>query len=484
MKSAPWFPWAVTFVVTMSWVVWPAGYVSPGLAAQSAPGDPSVSGLVKNLLSPEPSIRQRATMALSTLRKAPPSAWPSLRSVLATEDMDVRTAVAIFLGQSGDSNTATVRALVEALEFQPRMREQIVPSLEASGAVLAAITRSSCFGFCPSYSVHVLRDGTALYEGYGHVKVEGFASRRLTPAQLQAVVSAFEEADYFSLADRYPVVLDAGSATLQFSHGGRTKSVFHSVLSNPPRDAVVRLEQRFEEIVGCAEWVGTPEERAAAGRQRLADAEAGHAPMSVLRGWREKLADPRRRLRRLAARELYQAAERVPEPERSEWQHAASLVLAEALGDPDEGERYAAIMALQSRAAVAPEVVDALVKGLSDPSTRVRYGVYDRLVWVGPAAHAAVPLLLERVDFRKSVDWHFAARTLGHMGPRAEPAVRTLVRGLDAANEGDRVAAVRALGGIGPAASTAVPALEAALSDPDPVVRRHATEALRAIQRR
>src|SRR4029079_222722 len=188
-------------------------------------------------------------------------AWPSLRTAYAIEDVQLRTEVALALGRAGDYNGATVGALLEALELMPQEYYEVIRALEASGAVLASITRSSCFGSCPVYSVHVLSDGAVVYFGYRFVKVAGYGGRRLTPAQLEALVGAFEEADYFSLADRYPPLhTDAPSANLRFSSNGETKSVEHD-LSNPGPYALQRLERRFDEIVGSQEWVGAAQER-------------------------------------------------------------------------------------------------------------------------------------------------------------------------------------------------------------------------------
>jgi hypothetical protein len=484
MRAAPGISRAGAWIVTMAWALSASADAQSAWTARVDVRDPDLAGLTKALLSNDGWERQKAISALGQLPTVPPSAWPSLRKAFGTEDMELRTSVAIPLGQAGDGSDATVGALLEALEFQPRRHDQALRALEASGAVLASIARSVCLGFCPAYSVHVLKDGMVVYQGYAHVKVEGFAGRPLTPRELEALVGAFQEADFLSLADEYRArATDAPSVDLRLSREGRTKRVVHD-LSNPGPEALQRLEQRFDEIVASQEWVGTRQQAASTTRRRREDVAAGHVPLSILRAWRTRLEDPRVRVRRLAARELYQPAERVPEPERSEWQLAASRVLGEALGDRDESQRYAAITALQGTGPLPPEVVEALVKDLDDPSARVRHGVYDRLYWVGPAGAVAVPVLLERVGRPHSSEWHFAATALGRIGAAAKPGVPALVRGLRTGGESDRLAAAQALGWIGPAASAAVPALEAALSDRNPRVRKAAAEALQAIRLR
>ena len=95
---------------------------------------------------------------------------------------------------------------------------------------------------------------------------------------------------------------------------------------------------------------------------------------------------------------------------------------------------------------------------------------------LGSAAQAAVPDLaraLARDDTNAVV-----AGALARIGPAAGAAVGVLVDGLHSADADRRWRAARTLGRIGPPAASAVPSLTAALSDSSSLVRLHAARAL------
>jgi HEAT repeat protein len=122
--------------------------------------------------------------------------------------------------------------------------------------------------------------------------------------------------------------------------------------------------------------------------------------------------------------------------------------------------------------AAVPDLARALAR---DDTNAVVAGALAR---IGPAAGAAVSVL---VDGLRSADadrrWR-AARTLGRIGPPAASAVPSLTAALSDPSSLVRLHAARALGRIGLAASPAAAALQRATGDPDPNVSHEARQAL------
>ena len=146
-----------------------------------------------------------------------------------------------------------------------------------------------------------------------------------------------------------------------------------------------------------------------------------------------------------------------------------------ALQEPSEAVRAAAARALSALEPGA-EDVPRLVAALGSADRYVAAFAAWSLGNLGSAAQAAVPDLaraLARDDTNAVV-----AGALARIGPAAAAAVTVLVDGLHSADADRRWRAARTLGRIGPPAASAVPSLAAVLSDPSSVVRQHAARAL------
>ena len=82
---------------------------------------------------------------------------------------------------------------------------------------------------------------------------------------------------------------------------------------------------------------------------------------------------------------------------------------------------------------------------------------------------------------------YLAAEALGHLGPKAKPAKNALVKALDSTDDRLRIASAFALAAIDleddETSKLIVKTLVAALSDPEPHVRREALRALSNVRR-
>ncbi|MBI1853974.1 MAG: HEAT repeat domain-containing protein [Planctomycetes bacterium] len=193
--------------------------------------------------------------------------------------------------------------------------------------------------------------------------------------------------------------------------------------------------------------------------------------------------------------------------------YPASQVLLDALADPDEATRVAALDALGGLGdRLGPAVVQAFARSVDDPSCRVRLAALGALERTGPAALGAVDVLIAAVTNRSVCDTagvpsrassalvkcgdravhpilaalpdsdadarRLLVRTLGAIGPPAWESVPALMKELSNADVGVRREAARSIGLIGRAAKGAIDAVAKLLDDPDESVRREGVIAL------
>jgi len=143
---------------------------------------------------------------------------------------------------------------------------------------MISLRRTACYGPCPIYEVTIYGDGRVEFQGEKFVKTLEKENSTLTPEQIKVLIEAFNEADFFSLKDRYkgsddecPTIwTDNPSAYITFEAGGRRKSIVHYYGCQEATgttewkvypQALYVLGKRIDEIVGTERWIGTDKER-------------------------------------------------------------------------------------------------------------------------------------------------------------------------------------------------------------------------------
>ena len=143
--------------------------------------------------------------------------------------------------------------------------------------------------------------------------------------------------------------------------------------------------------------------------------------------------------------------------------------------DPEENVRSSAIFALGG---IGKDAVPALIAALQDPDPIIRRGATSALKGIGKDAKDAIPALVLVLKTDKDSGVHFsAASALGSIEPEARIAVPNLLLSFkdESIEPSERGSSLKSIG------KDAVPALIAALQDPDPIIRRGATSALKGI---
>ncbi|MEI9894839.1 MAG: HEAT repeat domain-containing protein [Chthoniobacter sp.] len=145
--------------------------------------------------------------------------------------------------------------------------------------------------------------------------------------------------------------------------------------------------------------------------------------------------------------------------------------LTQQLASKDLPARREAAYQLSHLGAAAKPALPALLKALDDDDKQIWSYSMEAIAALGPAAQDATPVLIDRLDGRKSKGRRErdlrqgmmrTAYALSRIGATAVPPL------IQALGEGDlslRLGATRALGGMGPIAHTAIPALIKNLGD-------------------
>jgi hypothetical protein len=150
------------------------------------------------------------------------------------------------------------------------------PTLVEPTGFSIQLSRSECYGSCPSYSVVVHGDGKIEFHGKAHVAILGDHQARIKPEVAARLLERFRLANFFELKDKYMAgVTDNPTYCLELVIGAKKKIVIDYVGSWVGMPTFVsELEDAVDEAAGTDRWVST-------GPQTLlAMQEAGIAPNS------------------------------------------------------------------------------------------------------------------------------------------------------------------------------------------------------------
>jgi len=118
--------------------------------------------------------------------------------------------------------------------------------------------RTACHGTCPIYKLTIEGNGTVIYEGKDFVQVKGRQTASLSPDQIQQLVSAFEQARFFTLPDYTDQdTTDSPSVITSITLNGKTKTVNHYYGDNSAPQGLFDLESKIDEITNSKQWTGS-----------------------------------------------------------------------------------------------------------------------------------------------------------------------------------------------------------------------------------
>ncbi len=133
------------------------------------------------------------------------------------------------------------------------------------------LVRTSCFGYCPVYSLAIGGDGTVSYEGEAFVKVRGGRKGRIATADVRKLTKYFAKAGYFSLQNSYGIPgYDEPSSMISIRWPGFEKTVWHHQDGSVKVPSQLLLLQDLIDVTANSfQWVGSETDRMADSRIQL-----------------------------------------------------------------------------------------------------------------------------------------------------------------------------------------------------------------------
>ena len=152
------------------------------------------------------------------------------------------------------------------------------PTQNTFSGLMITMERTACHGTCPVYKLTIQGNGDVTYNGQDFVQVKGKQTAGLSLAQIQELVSAFEQAKFFTLRDyTHEDTTDSPSAITSITLNGKTKTINHYYGDNSAPQALFDLESKIDEITNSKQWTGSvtssPQEKEVIVTFRVADLE-------------------------------------------------------------------------------------------------------------------------------------------------------------------------------------------------------------------
>lgn len=128
-------------------------------------------------------------------------------------------------------------------------------SLGSTGITEIAIEETSCYGYCPTYTMILRSDGSVTYTGQANVKFKGTRKGHLDPALFDQLARLVDDLGFFGLDDFYACAVTNQSTTyLSVVRNGQRKTIKHYApeLSGPAR--LRWLESWLSLVADAVDW--------------------------------------------------------------------------------------------------------------------------------------------------------------------------------------------------------------------------------------
>jgi len=144
---------------------------------------------------------------------------------------------------------------VRALEESAGKRVPF-PEIHDFNSIRISLSRTGCFGACPSYRIEVHGDGTVVYEGGMYVAITGQHRATVSSDAVLEMVEAFRKTDYFSLKDKYVWgATDLPTYTTSLRVDGKTKAIVdYAGLRVGMPESLSKLEDTIDRLSGAERW--------------------------------------------------------------------------------------------------------------------------------------------------------------------------------------------------------------------------------------
>jgi hypothetical protein len=123
----------------------------------------------------------------------------------------------------------------------------VVSSRFSEDNPIIEMEKTPCYGYCPVYTLKIDQTGKGIFEGVENTNFVGLFTFRLRKEEIAGLRSAFEQAGFFELKDRYyKNVTDLPTIYLSYKFEGREKKIMDYY--GAPQE-LKDLEERIEALV-------------------------------------------------------------------------------------------------------------------------------------------------------------------------------------------------------------------------------------------
>jgi Domain of unknown function (DUF6438)/Ankyrin repeats (3 copies) len=229
----------------------------------------------RNLISSIPIIRTA---------ESPRSPFRSIQVDLVIDtNGDVRSAEAPKQSLEPDLAQFISRAtdLAKALKYRPFLRERVpievhteeyvrilppektptthvpFPVVDNLSTLEFSLKRTTCFSSCPHYDIRITGNGIVKYTGHDHVAVGGEHNDRVAPEEVQLLLDALRNADFFSLSDKYVMNVSDNPTFvvgIKIATASKTITDYAGLQVGMPL-AITDLEKQLDAAAGSTKWV-------------------------------------------------------------------------------------------------------------------------------------------------------------------------------------------------------------------------------------
>jgi len=160
--------------------------------------------------------------------------------------------------RDGTATDAWVQEEIPLLPKEQKPKREIpFPPTTNPTAVTIELSRTGCFGTCPSYMVTIRGDGLVTYRGDGFVSIRGYRTAHIDGAAVSALLDRFRRANFFGLENEYRTGwtdLPEFGLTVRVGDVSKVVSDYGGEWVGMPA-VVTELEEAVDQASDSARWV-------------------------------------------------------------------------------------------------------------------------------------------------------------------------------------------------------------------------------------
>lgn len=151
------------------------------------------------------------------------------------------------------TDSQTQRIENKASEENAAAESLDMESEEFAEMIVISLSKTPCFGVCPSFNFTVFANGTAQYQGKENVKLKGNYKAKISKNEINQLLNEASSMGYFSLNDKYDneFVTDLPSTITFLNISGKAKKV---VCRYECDDRIKKVNKMIDALIENTKW--------------------------------------------------------------------------------------------------------------------------------------------------------------------------------------------------------------------------------------